>query len=761
MMTRKFRAMFNGMRLAVLSALVSVGAVQTAQAQETSVEKDFTVCALNVDGLPNKILGITINPDGKGADGAIAIGYYLRDKGVDVVALSEDFNYHSYLVAPLSATGNYSFGTWRGEVNAREGLNPPINTDGLGLITKNATCTFRNEQWGEWNEHYGLYTNGADGLIRKGYRYYTIDLGDNMLVDLYIVHMEADSETQDIAARETQWTQIYNVIRARNSGRPVIVMGDTNSRYTRENILGLFTNQLSNDYDVRDAWVQLCKNNTYPAYPSASLMVGELGYKEGEVVDKVLYLNPKSSTYKLTAETILFDVDGYKGEDGTSMGDHMPLIVGFKASGTVQQYAKVEPNNWWRGEALTHTGQQAYVFNVASQVFVTDDQRPTVKDINNAPLWSFWGGDGKYSVSTGENGWRLRMEWNAGKVNWEAKVVSGSGATTFEFVQSGTTEGAYKLKNTRSIGLEQNRLRYFSLDENGDYNAANTADTHNDWLLISQTQKETYDRYVSLFDEAKGFYDDPSLDLPSDLQKELEKALEDATNSNYNNSTEVNRELEDIINKIKNYKYLDVRITDAHYATVCLPWNGTVPAGVTVYKATEYKVGNPISWMHLEEVSATVLPKGEGFVLYSETPGTYRFVYTDEDAATYPDNILVGTYTKLENADLNFDDFDYIGLGNKSAGVGFYFIDETSYIPAYRAFLKLAKTDNSAEHTANARVAFTFGGETTGIGDATQPAADAQPAAVYGVSGALRSQLERGLNIVKMSDGTVRKVWAK
>ncbi len=55
---------------AVLALPLLTCGTQTIEAQDNV--KSFSVCALNVDGLPNKILGIEINPDGKGADGATA-----------------------------------------------------------------------------------------------------------------------------------------------------------------------------------------------------------------------------------------------------------------------------------------------------------------------------------------------------------------------------------------------------------------------------------------------------------------------------------------------------------------------------------------------------------------------------------------------------------------------------------------------------------------------------------------------------------------
>lgn len=80
-------------------ALITLLAPNSAFAQRSY---SFNATTLNVDGLPNKILGINVNPDGKEEEGAKAIGNETRTKGWDIVAMSEDFNFHDYLIAPIS-----------------------------------------------------------------------------------------------------------------------------------------------------------------------------------------------------------------------------------------------------------------------------------------------------------------------------------------------------------------------------------------------------------------------------------------------------------------------------------------------------------------------------------------------------------------------------------------------------------------------------------------------------------------------------------
>ena len=309
--------------LATMFFFFMTASAQSVESQgNKNVSKIFKVCPFNVDGLPQKFAGINVNPDGHGAEGAKAIGQYISQSDVDIWGLSEDFNYHNDLANELDKD-DFLVGTWRGGINLIK--NFPwrfrFDTDGLDLICKKP-CSFSQEFWTKWNQNNGYLDQGNDELITKGYRYYLINLGDGVSVDIYIMHMDADTGEKDNAARASQWEQLRDAILANKNGRPIIVMGDTNSRYTRDNILGLFIYPIkeAGEYEVQDAWVEHCKNGIYPTLGDGALMVDKLGYQEGEIVDKVIYLNPKEGKYNLKATNFTVDSDFDKS-------DHKPVIV--------------------------------------------------------------------------------------------------------------------------------------------------------------------------------------------------------------------------------------------------------------------------------------------------------------------------------------------------------------------------------------------------------------------------------------------------
>ena len=295
----------------------------------TMQESEFTAAALNVDGLPEKIniiIDITLNPDGPGSDGTKKISQYLADKGYDIIGCSEDFNFHNELMSVLSS--QYSCGTHRGAIS---GISYPFDTDGLELIWKKSTCSASKENWTRWNE-----TTSTDGnqYIKKGFRHYDMTIGDQTF-DLFILHMDAGDAT---ASREAQWRQLAEAVNATDSSRPKLILGDTNSRWTREDIASNFSARLSKSLTATDVWVELCRDGKQPTTDMGDLtdQSDPGNYANYEVVDKVIYVNPwVGNTLQLVPQSFRIEQDytyDSVDHDGNTkpLGDHRPVVVTFK-----------------------------------------------------------------------------------------------------------------------------------------------------------------------------------------------------------------------------------------------------------------------------------------------------------------------------------------------------------------------------------------------------------------------------------------------
>lgn len=523
--------------IACLAFCITLSAQGTQPEAGRYISKTFKVCPFNVDGLPKtiSILGFTINinNDGLEEEGAIAIGKYIANSDIDVFALSEDFNFHPSLAAQIN--DEYTFGTYRGGISTSNLSGTKVNTDGLEFLAK-APFSFSEETCTPWNKTYGYTTNGSDELIKKGYRYYVVDLGGGAFVDFYILHMDAETDPKDNEARASQWEQLRDDILSKSTNRPVIVMGDTNSRYTRDDILGLFINPIeaAGNYEVKDAWIEHCKNGKYPTLGDDALMVGQLGYREGEVVDKVLYLNPKKDG--LAISSLAFDVDA-----DFTMSDHKPIIVTMKVEGST--YAPATANEWWRGEKLKGNGQAVYIYNVGAGTFIAGKEA-TIKDINSAYIWNI-NGNSSYTFA-GTNDTEDRIYMTKG-IKWSAGLKDGKGASDFNVIPSTTSTSrgnTYKLSVTT-----RGDTRYFNVDGKS-YSAASTLSTFNDWLFISEDQKEAYAGYQELFNKARDYQ---KYTLSESLRVKLTTTLDETEAGSYDTYTTDMENLRKIIADIGAY----------------------------------------------------------------------------------------------------------------------------------------------------------------------------------------------------------------
>lgn len=295
----------------------------------------FTCATYNVDGLPQKISFVSINSDGPGASGTNSISAKIAQQNWDFVGFSEDFAYHSNLISSLS---NYQWGTYRGSISS-SALYKTIDTDGLEFAANKTTCSWSEENIVAFTSSNGGLTSGANTCIKKGFRHYPVTVAEGVVVDVIITHMNtySSSGSGHINAQHAQLKQIAQYINnlVATNNRPVILMGDTNCRYTRHDFQTYFWGVLSSNLTYADPWVDFQWNGVYPTYPSNSLMVSDAtgtsssdiicaDTQKGEVVDKIIYINNPNAPVQIKAQSYLRDYDNFNG-----LADHMPIVVTF------------------------------------------------------------------------------------------------------------------------------------------------------------------------------------------------------------------------------------------------------------------------------------------------------------------------------------------------------------------------------------------------------------------------------------------------
>ena len=327
-------------RLWMMAAIGLTGSM-AGHAQEAEA---FSIATLNVDGLPQKILVAKVNPDGPGGGGSVRIGRYLQKRGYDMVFMKEDFNYHEELTVPLE--DDYQTDAWSGDVGV-DGhqidylhlQNHRFECDGLmGVWKKGITLTSTVHT--PWTANFGKFSHALDEMVTKGFRRYELTLTGGQQMVVYNMHMDAgdtDDEREgkdslDRDARLKQWNQLRDEILTRLDTRPVIIVGDMNSYYCRDQVKSNFIDviEATGRAKVYDAWVELQNNGRYPDPVDGIVCCEAEGniLDSGEGLDKILYINPTSGT-GIHAVSYKLDITDYQ-HDGKMLGDHYPVSVTFQ-----------------------------------------------------------------------------------------------------------------------------------------------------------------------------------------------------------------------------------------------------------------------------------------------------------------------------------------------------------------------------------------------------------------------------------------------
>ena len=209
-------------------------------------------------------------------------------------------------------------------------------------------------------------------------------------------------------------------------------------------------------------------------------------------------------------------------------------------------YAPAEAKNWWRGEEVTGKEQQVYVYNVGAGIFVTTDNTPSEKNIDNAALWTL----SNNQFSWGDYHIKMWSVAGAGR-DWYT-ATNKDEATVFNFVTGDTQDRGFSYKLSKTEGWLSSHTRYFNVDVNKNkYTAAKTESEFNDFLFISPEQKVAYSTYSALYKEASELTSNEK--ISTSLLNQLKEVLTSTATANYNTYSEAKTTLKNIIEEIKTY----------------------------------------------------------------------------------------------------------------------------------------------------------------------------------------------------------------
>ena len=291
-----------------LAAVVSAAAVLAAPGPAFAASGTFTALTYNVAGLPE---GLSSAPTPRDT-ATTAIGQRLSP--YDVVHVQEDFNYHASLYA---ADASHAYRT---PTSGGAGIGSGVNT--LSKLPYDAD-DFERVRWNS------CQLDSGDCLTPKGFTFMRLRLAEGVYVDFYNAHTNAGTNPGDLNSRADNLNQLTAFIGSHSAGNAVVVMGDTNTRYTRTgDTIAAFAASNS----LTDAWVRLERGGNAPPAGSDALVCDENAITDTcEVVDKVLYRGSRLVT--LSATAYHNEHAGFlEAGSGLMLSDHDPISVGFSWS---------------------------------------------------------------------------------------------------------------------------------------------------------------------------------------------------------------------------------------------------------------------------------------------------------------------------------------------------------------------------------------------------------------------------------------------
>lgn len=147
-------------------------------------------------------------------------------------------------------------------------------------------------------------------------------------MDVYNLHSDAGDQEGDIKARQESHAQLKEFIGKYSIGRPVVLLGDTNSRYTTKgDAARIFTESPAN---LKDVWVETQREGKVPSEGDSQECAfpfrGETDTK-CELIDKIFYRS--SPLVSLKATEYHNHHSDFLDAKGRPLSDHYPISARF------------------------------------------------------------------------------------------------------------------------------------------------------------------------------------------------------------------------------------------------------------------------------------------------------------------------------------------------------------------------------------------------------------------------------------------------
>ena len=210
------------------------------------------------------------------------------------------------------------------------------------------------------------------------------------------------------------------------------------------------------------------------------------------------------------------------------------------------------------------------------------------------------------------------------------------------------------------------------------------------------------------------------------------------------------------------------------YAVRIYPFETALPDGIVIYSINDYNPTSHKLALEAEEVMDGKTP----YILYNSNDERVMYVFEIDEDEDYNDLTIYNDYSDPTNktysveaqsgacsmvgsflgltTPVSTDEVKYYGLQTQNGRQAFYKITSSQSMPRYRAYLKVETSSDIKE------IGFGFGDddESTGIVDALNAMSDGA-VEIFTMSGIRIPSVQKGMNIIRTSDGKVQKVLVK
>lgn len=281
-----------------------------AFAEEPAAETGtLKILNYNVDGLPLPSFLSSTGRDPRACSEQIPAK--LNAFEADIIAVQEDFNYHSILKNNID-TKYQTFHS--GVIPVGDGLNFFSNLPLYNIVRV------------PWETAYGIFDAGSDELTPKGFLCSSVQIADGVYVDIYDIHADAYGGPENAAARAAQYKQLLSFVEEHSKDHAVIITGDTNTRFMHTE--SELKKQFIDEAGFKEAWVELENGGNYNITYADNERFGTEYWGIWDSVEKVFYRDGGGVSLEAVEHEFVLLTD----ENDAPLSDHSAELATLRYS---------------------------------------------------------------------------------------------------------------------------------------------------------------------------------------------------------------------------------------------------------------------------------------------------------------------------------------------------------------------------------------------------------------------------------------------